>query len=156
MKSFNICIRTFLILVLCMAIYSCNITEPENNTYDGKKLAAFEFQNEQVDAASGEIALEVQIIRPKGGMLEQALNINYVVVGEETNALSPDDYSFVTPSPVTIPAGSLKTDLVISVDGSAIPADEARVLTIQLTGNEERGVGGADILGKFELTIVGN
>lgn len=156
MKSFKTYTKSLIMLVLCMAIYSCGITEMDNKVYEGKTVAAFKFQDDQVDAGSGQIELEVQVIRPQAGKLTEALDISYEIVGDETTAASPADYTFITPSPLTIQADSLRTKLVIDVDGSAIPDGEARVLTIKLTGNQEKGVTGADIIGKFELTIEGN
>lgn len=151
-------IKSLMLLVLCIAIYSCSITENENNVYNGRKFAAFKFQHDQIQAAKSvpyKYTLEVQVIRPKEGKLKKALPINFRVIGDATTAVSPDDYKFLTPSPVTIPAGSLRTELIISIDGSAIPPGDSRVLTVQLTGNKSRGVEGADIIGQFKLTIVG-
>ncbi len=156
MKSSKLNLYLIAAVLVCSTAFSGCFFEQESRAYDGPPVAAFKFQDAQVAAGAGEINLEVQVIRPTEGLLDEPLPINFIVVGEETTAISSDDYTIVTPSPVTIPANSLKTNLTIDVNGDAIPEGEARVLTLQLTGNEERGIKGAVEFGRFELLIVGN
>lgn len=159
MKSTKTYIYILLTVFFGLAVTGCLFdTDPRELTKG--PFAAFKFQGEQVNSAADtlqpyNIALEVQILRPVAGKLDEALSVNYIVVDSLTTATSPDDYTFVTPSPVTVPADCLRTNLIIEVDGRSIPEGEARVLTIQLTGNESRGVKGAEEIGQFELIIVG-
>lgn len=159
MKLPKLYINLLLVLLLCGAAVSCDLFELESRAYDGSSVVGFRFQSDQVEAATADtsaynINLEVQLIRNKEGMLDEALPINFIVVDSST-ATSPDDYEILTTSPITIPAGSLKTSLDIRVNGSGIPVGQARTLILQLTGNESRGVKGGDVIGNFELIIEG-
>lgn len=159
MKSLKSYIVIFVAVACCFMVTGC--LQGPDNTYSGPTVAAFKMQSSQVKSISanakerGVVALQVQIIRPKQGVLSQDLPINFVVVDSLTTATSPDDYTIATPSPVTVPADCLKTNIIITYDGSTIPAGDAHHLTLQLTGNQSRGVKGAEVIGKYKLTIVG-
>lgn len=157
MKNLKLARNILVFSLVCLVVMSCDglFTDIDaERVYDGPQQVAFKFQSDQVNEGSGTYTLEVQLIRAKSGTLEQALDVSFVVVGESTTA-TDSDYDIVTPSPVTIPAGSLKTNIQLTFNGTAIPDTLARTLTLKLTGNESRGVKGAEELGQFELTIVG-
>ncbi len=147
-----------LIAILCVSTVSCDLFELESRAYQGGKVVGFRLQSRQIEAADADTAaytikLEVQLIRSKEGVLNKPLPVHFVVVDTITTATSPDDYKILTPSPIIIPAGSLKTYLKLRVNGSGIPTGQARILVIQLTGNESRGVKGGVNIGRYELTI---
>lgn len=152
-------VRNLLFLSLvCFVTMGCSdlFTDIDaERKYDGPQQVAFEFQSETLEEGSGEYTMEVQLIRAKSGTLEEALDVNFVVVDSLSNA-TDGDYDIVTPSPVTIPSGSLNTNITVAFNGSGIPPGSARTLVIQLTGNEARNVKGAEEIGQFEFLIVGN
>lgn len=145
-----------LLLLFCFTIAGCDIfTDIDaERKYDGPSQVAFKFQSSTVDEGSGTYSLEVQIIRGKLGKLDQALPVNFVVVDSLTTA-TDSDYDILTPSPVTIPADSLRTYIQVDINGTGIADGSSRDLVLKLTGNESENVKGAEEIGLYEFLIVG-
>ncbi len=159
MKTFNKNISAALAALLFVAAMAgCELLNDNNDVYTGEAKVAFRLSEPQgvinPTGADTTRAFEIQLIRSQQGTLEEPLQVSFTVVDSMTTA-PPASYNFQTPSPVTIPAGSLVTDIVISFDTSVIPTGTAAQFAVYLTGNEERGIEGDRNIGVLELVIVG-
>lgn len=156
MKNFKSTLSFLLMVLMVSVTVSCDsLLTKDDDTYSGSAVVGFKIPNpEPVSEGSGDQTFEIQLIRSQEGVLDEALPVSFTVVDTMTTALDAD-YDIVTPSPVTIPAGSLVTDMQITLNGTGIAAGSARTLTIYLTGNAERGIEGDGNIGFLELTIVG-
>src|SRR5699024_74818 len=135
-----------------ISVSSCGLLGEDDDTYNGDAILGFELQTYPKIDASGTNTYEIQLIRSKEGVLEQSLSVGFKVV-ESTTTAPEGSYQIQTPSPLTMPSGSLTTELVISFDPSVIPAGEAGILEIQLKDNEQEGIKSGKKVGLLHIVI---
>ena len=143
-----------LIIMLAITVSSCGLLGEDDDTYTGPAVVGFRLTNPPTVESSETNTYEIQLIRSQEGVLDQDLTVDFIVVDSTTTAPTAS-YQIQTPSPVTMPSGSLTTDIVISFDPNVIPAGEAGILEVQLLGNEHRGIKSGKNIGVLHVAIEG-
>lgn len=140
-----------LVAVLLITATSCEdlLFDQRSRVYDGPPVVEFFPLDMTQNEGSGQIQVQVQLI---GEQRSEATNVAFAVDDSATTA-TPDDYTVVTASPVTIPANSSETTITVDLNGSGIPAGEFRQLTLRLDGGGD--VEPAENLRFFDLSIAG-
>lgn len=146
MKYFNNITNIVLVAVMCLAVASC--FEQRDRVYDGPPVVEFFPQDMSANENSGEVQVEVQLIGEQRG---EPTSVNFAVDDSATSA-QPGDYEITTGSPVTIPANSSGTTITVALNGTEIPEDDFRQLTLRLDGGD---VEAAENLRFFDLSIIG-
>lgn len=154
MKFLKINATLLFIIILAISVSSCGLLGEDDDTYTGPAVVGFRLVNPPVVETSETNTYEIQLIRSQEGVLDQALPVDFKVVDSTTTA-PQGSYQIQTSSPVTIPAGSLTTDIEISFDPNVIPAGEAGILEIRLNGNDQRGVKSGKNIGVLHVVIEG-
>lgn len=105
-----------------------------DKVYDGPPLLGFFPLQQEVNQDDGTITIEVQLIAEQR---TSDLSVNYTVNGSST-AVAGTHYNIVTPSPVTIAAGTSTVDIEIElIDGGLAAGDDAVTLVLDMVGTDD-------------------
>lgn len=105
-----------------------------DKVYDGPPLLGFFPLQQEVSQDDGTITVEVQLIAEQR---TSDLSVNYTVNGSST-AVAGTHYNIVTPSPVTIAAGTSTVDIVIElIDGNLAANDASVTLVLDMVGTDD-------------------
>jgi len=119
-------IKILIAFILPLLFLGCDMNDlfdegDVRKTFDDDPQVEFKPLQQEVSAASGQATVAVQLIGPQR---DSDLAVNFSVGGNST-AQAGVHYNIVTPSPVTISAGTSAVDVVVelipgSVEGSPV------------------------------------
>lgn len=108
--------------------------------------------NNQTSLESGGTAVAVQLIGEQRG---DDVAVEYTIDTEDSSAEEGVHYEVVTPSPVTIEAGTSATDIVIEYIEDSVEEGDEVTIVIELTGTDASDVTPAANLSRSTTFIGG-
>lgn len=153
MKIKNLYTKLMTVVLLPLFLAGClnDLFDQNDRTYQGDPVVEFFPLDAVVDEGAGNVTVNVQLI---GEQRSSDLPISFIVDASST-AQSGTHYSSITSSPVTIPANSSITTVTVNVTGTGLNDGESVDLVLVLEGNQGEGVGAAEELKTYTLTIRG-